>query len=145
MWCDRKGSRRALGKSQSELDWEDELLRYFPDAYREVDYFRLEEIDQIHFDWKIDDWAALSNHAKVNSKGRCHSPPFEFMQRTWRILLFPNGDEATSPSVFIEADKKDEPPEWGLLINFGLEIRNARNPKIRWISCSLFVRFLLAG
>ena len=56
------------------------------------------------------------------------------MQRTWRILLFPNGDEATSPSVFIEADKKDEPEEWGLLINFGLEIRNVRDPTIRWIS-----------
>ncbi|KAJ9060895.1 ubiquitin-specific protease ubp15 [Entomophthora muscae] len=83
-----------------------------------------EALETSHIIWEINDWAGLQD--KVNS------PPFQCGGQTWRILLFPKGNNSNGD--FVSAYCEVVPPEdaddqWSVCAQFILGVGNSSEPE----------------
>lgn len=94
----------------------------------------LEIIEECHDTWAVTDWRALPE--------RCNGPQFECGGFGWRLLLFPEGNQSESVSMYLEAIphkekskmSEEQDDDWYVCAQFGLIMYNPRDPSVFQLS-----------
>ncbi|KAK3819643.1 MAG: ubiquitin carboxyl-terminal hydrolase 5 [Benniella sp.] len=99
-----------------DVEWmTKKLIPIFPD---------LEERACEIFQWDIKDWRALDK--------RVTGPEFEIGGYKWRILLFPQGNNSETVSVYLDSaePREQQDPNWHVCAQFALLMSNPNDPTV---------------